>query len=394
VAELSEDDGYVHINKLQRYVNNQIPDFDPRNYGFSKFRYLLKELPDFWMDYRGPANNPKEVIYVGLRSDVKGGNGSQASAETANAKSFYARELAKARELDGYPARPEEVEAALADPSNEILEDGEVDPEVQRLIEEEEAAAQAEMASGELDESEDESGEIEVEILEVLESEGSEGTSASEASDARRRKRRRGKGRGERGEKAEKHDSAEAQGENAPEPQAELSSQALEESSSVAKAQVSKGRRNQQGRRTNQNSELIQESPVEVTDTGSLESGSAKNAAAEAPSKANKSIKAPKAPKGRSLPKAPQGESGVLEVPVPDSASAVRGQSPAATKEAKPKAKVEKAAKPEKVLKAKAPKALSAAPEEAQASLILPSSEGETGFKSRRKAPAPKVQPE
>lgn len=71
VEELSGDDGYVHLSKLQRYLNKQIPDFDPRNYGFYKFRYLLKSLPKFDLQYRGPAENPRELIFVGLREYKK-----------------------------------------------------------------------------------------------------------------------------------------------------------------------------------------------------------------------------------------------------------------------------------------------------------------------------------
>lgn len=71
VEELSGDDGYVHLSKLQRYLNKQVPDFDPRNYGFYKFRYLLKSLPKFDLQYRGPAENPRELIFVGLREHKK-----------------------------------------------------------------------------------------------------------------------------------------------------------------------------------------------------------------------------------------------------------------------------------------------------------------------------------
>lgn len=69
VEELSGEDGFVHLSKLQRYVSSQIPDFDPRNYGFYKFRYLLRNLPSFEIQYRGPADNPRELIFVGIRKD-------------------------------------------------------------------------------------------------------------------------------------------------------------------------------------------------------------------------------------------------------------------------------------------------------------------------------------
>ena len=42
----SDDDGYVMISSAGAYIKRAMPDFDPRNYGYSKLLKLISDFPD------------------------------------------------------------------------------------------------------------------------------------------------------------------------------------------------------------------------------------------------------------------------------------------------------------------------------------------------------------
>ena len=52
--------GFVGGNLLAK----QRPDFDPRNYGFSKLTTLIKSLPRFEVDARQTSNPHTKHIYL------------------------------------------------------------------------------------------------------------------------------------------------------------------------------------------------------------------------------------------------------------------------------------------------------------------------------------------
>ncbi len=60
---LEEEDGYVQMGKLGNLLVKKQPDFDPRNYGFSKLSKMIKALDRFQIQVR-----PEDTdIYVRIR---------------------------------------------------------------------------------------------------------------------------------------------------------------------------------------------------------------------------------------------------------------------------------------------------------------------------------------
>ena len=50
VENLCEEDGGAHLGKLGNLLLKKRPDFDPRNYGFSKLSKLIRSLPRFHLE--------------------------------------------------------------------------------------------------------------------------------------------------------------------------------------------------------------------------------------------------------------------------------------------------------------------------------------------------------
>lgn len=61
VETVCDEDGYAHMGKLGNLLLKQQPDFDPRNYGFSKLSKLIRSLNRFEMKAEGQDNTE---IYV------------------------------------------------------------------------------------------------------------------------------------------------------------------------------------------------------------------------------------------------------------------------------------------------------------------------------------------
>ena len=56
VEDLCDEDGYAHMGKLGNLLLKKQPDFDPRNYGFSKLSKLVKSLGHFDWKTEGTDN--------------------------------------------------------------------------------------------------------------------------------------------------------------------------------------------------------------------------------------------------------------------------------------------------------------------------------------------------
>ena len=56
VEDLSEEDGLAHMGKLGNLLLKKQPDFDPRNYGFSKLSKLIRALDRFELVPQGEEN--------------------------------------------------------------------------------------------------------------------------------------------------------------------------------------------------------------------------------------------------------------------------------------------------------------------------------------------------
>ena len=56
VEDLCEEDGLAHMGKLGNLLLKKQPDFDPRNYGFSKLSKLIRALDRFELVPLGEEN--------------------------------------------------------------------------------------------------------------------------------------------------------------------------------------------------------------------------------------------------------------------------------------------------------------------------------------------------
>lgn len=64
VEEKSDDDGWIFSGTLGSLLNNQLPDFDVRNFGFNKLVEFVSSLKLFEMDIiKDPANPSTKHIY-------------------------------------------------------------------------------------------------------------------------------------------------------------------------------------------------------------------------------------------------------------------------------------------------------------------------------------------
>ncbi len=65
INDLAEDDdGYVSLAEVGKFLNKKQPDFDPRNYGFKKLFPLIKSLQQFQIDERNTGKNNTTQVYV------------------------------------------------------------------------------------------------------------------------------------------------------------------------------------------------------------------------------------------------------------------------------------------------------------------------------------------
>ena len=61
---IADEDGYVFMGELGNLLIRQQPDFDPRNYGFSKLTQLIKSIDRFEVDVRQMSNPHSKHIYL------------------------------------------------------------------------------------------------------------------------------------------------------------------------------------------------------------------------------------------------------------------------------------------------------------------------------------------
>jgi len=59
-----EDDGYVSLAEVGKFLLKKQPDFDPRNFGFKKLLPLIKSLHQFEIDERNTGKNNTTQVYV------------------------------------------------------------------------------------------------------------------------------------------------------------------------------------------------------------------------------------------------------------------------------------------------------------------------------------------
>ena len=65
IEDLADEDGYAHLGPLGNLLIKKQPDFDPRNYGYSKLSKLIAALDDsFELQNRKGSNNQGLVLFA------------------------------------------------------------------------------------------------------------------------------------------------------------------------------------------------------------------------------------------------------------------------------------------------------------------------------------------
>lgn len=64
VNDLADDNGWAFLGSLGNYILKKKPDFDPRNYGFSKLLPLIKDIDKFEIDEIDTGVNNIRHIYL------------------------------------------------------------------------------------------------------------------------------------------------------------------------------------------------------------------------------------------------------------------------------------------------------------------------------------------
>lgn len=64
LSMIADEDGYAFMGELGNLLLRQQPDFDPRNYGFTKLTALVKSLDRFEIDARPTSNPHTKHVYL------------------------------------------------------------------------------------------------------------------------------------------------------------------------------------------------------------------------------------------------------------------------------------------------------------------------------------------
>ena len=64
ISDLADDEGWAFLAELGSLMLKKKPDFDPRNYGFSKMLPLVKSMTQLEIDVRESGKNRTKHIYV------------------------------------------------------------------------------------------------------------------------------------------------------------------------------------------------------------------------------------------------------------------------------------------------------------------------------------------
>ncbi len=64
VDDCADDEGWAALAECGSLIKKQFPDFDPRNYGYSKLSKLIEETKAFEIEPRSVENSARKVMYI------------------------------------------------------------------------------------------------------------------------------------------------------------------------------------------------------------------------------------------------------------------------------------------------------------------------------------------
>jgi uncharacterized LabA/DUF88 family protein len=67
IADLADENGWAFLGELGSFILKKQPDFDPRNYGFSKMLPLIKSIRKFEVDERETGKSNIRLVYVRVK---------------------------------------------------------------------------------------------------------------------------------------------------------------------------------------------------------------------------------------------------------------------------------------------------------------------------------------
>ncbi len=67
VNDLADEDGWTFLGSLGSILLKKQPDFDPRNYGYSKLLALIEDIPAFEVEHRKAPNSRYSHVYVRVK---------------------------------------------------------------------------------------------------------------------------------------------------------------------------------------------------------------------------------------------------------------------------------------------------------------------------------------
>ena len=68
IADIADEEGWAHLGNLGNTILKKKPDFDARNYGFSKLLPLIKSMNRFEIDERDAGKQHIKHVYVRIKN--------------------------------------------------------------------------------------------------------------------------------------------------------------------------------------------------------------------------------------------------------------------------------------------------------------------------------------
>ncbi len=67
INDLADENGWAFLGELGNLLLKKQPDFDPRNYGFTKMLPLIKSTHKFILDERDSGKNKTKLVYIKIK---------------------------------------------------------------------------------------------------------------------------------------------------------------------------------------------------------------------------------------------------------------------------------------------------------------------------------------